>query len=132
MAFHVLRRFLRWVVGGIWQVGLGAAVTAYARQHLTAFGLRNVREEYGGLQYTVELEHCEISYWLYKNDLGSAIRPLSHDPGVSHSSVQIAEESISGRSISSEVERQMRLVVQNYLPILEGIATDWPVEEPSE
>lgn len=113
---------------------LGRAVRVSAHRHLREFGLKDIRKEYGGVQYAVELQHCRISFWLYKNDLGSAIRPLSDDETVRYAAKQVDERSLSevhnflhGAEVS-EVERQTKLILENYRDILMGNIEGWPLE----
>jgi hypothetical protein len=106
--------------------GLGASVRAAANKYLVEFGYKEMRSEHGGIQYTVELQHCEVSFWLYKADIGSSIRPIAADPNVCYESIQADEVPIKGRSMRSEVDRQMRFMVEKYQPVLRGDFTDWP------
>lgn len=106
--------------------GLGTSVRKAASKHLVEFGYKDMRSESGGIQYTVELQHCEVSFWMYKTDLGSAIRPVSADQDISYERIQADEVPMKGRLIRSEVDRQMRFIVEKYQSVLRGDFTDWP------
>ncbi len=123
------KRLVQRVAVGLWDPGLKASVAKAAREHLSGFDYTGPTAEYGGTQYTISLHHCQISFWHYKMDVGSAIRPLSADPGVRYCSKQVAEEMVAGRSVRAEVDRQMQLILESYRPVLEGQFADWPMED---
>lgn len=108
--------------------GLENAVHNVVRKYFSEFGPKSIRKEYGGVQYVIELQHCEITFWRYKLDVGCAIRPLSSDPTRQYVRKQIDEVMVDNQSVCIEVDRQAHLITENYTDLLAGNISDWPVE----
>ena len=115
------------LLDGLFDLTLKGATVRAARRHLTEYGYSGVRKQHGGIQYDIPLRHCTISVWLYKDELGSAIRPMSADSRV-YQHKTVTDELVVGGSIRSEVDRQISLVVEQYPAALRGDSGDWPLE----
>ncbi|MCX6346117.1 MAG: hypothetical protein NT018_13770 [Armatimonadetes bacterium] len=108
---------------------LYAVVKEFAVQKFSEFGYKGIRKEYDGIQYTVELQYCEITFWHYKMDVGCSIRPISADPEIRYATIQIDEKMVGSGFVRSEVDRQMQMIVHNYRQLLLGDFTNWSVDD---
>lgn len=122
-------RWLKSLIRRFWNAELETTVTTLAAKYLSEYGLRDVRMEHGGVQCAVVLDHCEITFWHYKMDVGSAIRPLSGDDSIRYASEEVAEVMVRHGPVHDEVDRQMRVILRDYSRVLAGHLDGWPVED---
>lgn len=108
---------------------LEQAVTQAAARHFSEFGYVGMSKHFTGFQYAVQLQHCEVHFWYYKSDLGSAIRPLSPDPEVRYASKQVDERTVPYSQMTNEVDRQAEQIASRYRSVLLGEFGDWPTED---
>jgi hypothetical protein len=123
-----MRQLLGNLCAAFYRTGLRSSVVRASSRYPSEYGYTRVEKEFGGVQYTVRLEHCKVCFWRYKNDLGSSIRPISSVTGVRYASQQVDEVSLAGRSVSAEVERQVQLILKDYGSVLKGDFEGWPIE----
>jgi len=118
--------------GKLWdkmtESSLHKIVAELAPAYFGTFGYEDARREYNGIQVRIFTQYCEVSFWDYKWDVGSAIKPRSgeYESKIVCEVPVHAKLAVRSAHLRTEIERQMKLIVERYRPALEGKFSGWP------